>query len=496
MLNEQIKELLPDNIRNAMQALQEKTNATDEITLPVTLAVATFATQGLYNANPIFWKECALSNYYTVLVPSGGLKTSISDLMLEGAKRFELDNWKVAQEAETEYQILLKKYDAYIKEQAKKKDDPLNVPGLTAPATPFTKVNKPKYPRTARYMASKFTLNGMINALRGVPHFGIFNSDSAEFFNSHAFTSKETSVEIISALSRLWSGEQIDKLTGIEDIITVGKRTTAMFMLQQQHAGFFVNPQFKDQGFQHRILITQSDKVEKKRGTMDDMENSSKKQEDDRIIEFNDRVYELLTQVDKLQQKPRTSNLLEMRRQLTEGDDRDINRLVLDTFPICQTDGTKQIYLEVYNDMIDKASQEYYIEYQNFMNRAYEHFVRLANVLAIFGGSDMVTEREAMCACGLIYYFIDQRMSLNIDGDIRIDPIVNVAKQVEDYLVKKVGNVEITKTTLNNMGPNSYRKMSSKDRDKVLEELHSRDVIDVVKDGKKVSLVLTKQAKL
>lgn len=95
---------------------------------------------------------------------------------------------------------------------------------------------------------------------------GMFNSDAAEFFNSYSFKDANTSVEIVSAMSRLWSGEDVDKITGMEDIYTRGKRTTALFMLQQELAGFFVNPQFKDQGFTNRMLITQCELTPRKKG--------------------------------------------------------------------------------------------------------------------------------------------------------------------------------------------------------------------------------------
>lgn len=489
MLDQQTKDLLPEVMRNTMEALNQNTNATDEITLPVTLAVMSFATQGLYDGDPLMWKNTALSNYYCVLVPSGGLKTSISDLVLEGARRFEQEQRQTAQDAETEYQIAMKKYESEIKERARKKDDPIQVPGFP---TPFTKIVKPKYPRTARYMASKFTLNGILGALKGVPHFGIFNSDAAEFFNSHAFTNRETSIEIVSALSRLWSGEQIDKLTGIEDIVTVGKRTTSLFMLQQELADFFVNPQFKDQGFTNRILITQSVKISKKLADFSDMGLSKKITTNDSILPFNNRIYELLATVDKKQKNPSGNSLLDLRRSLIDSGERDMNTLILDTFPICMTDNTRSVYQEVYNDMVQKMDEERYSEYKNFISRAYEHFVRMANTLAIFDGKDMVTEREALCACGLIYYFIDQRMNLQIDGKVRIDPIVQVSEEVLRFMNRNE-HTEYTKRILNNYGPKAYRKLSINDRDRVLEEMRSRDQIIIVKDGSKTVIELANE---
>jgi hypothetical protein len=477
MLDSKVKELLPDLIKEAMEVLTETANATDEITLPVTLAVATFATQGLADGYPIMWNRCAISNYFCVLVPSGGLKTSISDSVLEGARRFENDNRSKAEEAEIEYQIQMKQYEKEIKERVKQK---VVVPGITpAVINPFTKLTKPKHPRTARYMAGKFTLNGILNALKGVPHFGIFNSDAAEFFNSHAFKDPTSSIELVSALSRLWSGEQIDKLTGIEDIVTGGKRTTALFMLQQQLAGFFVNSQFKDQGFTNRMLITQSEKITKKRADFADMKNIKKITTDERLTPFNNRVYELLALVDDNQKKPQGKGLLALRQKILEADERDVNVLLLETHQICDTDNSFIILQQFYNDMVDKMEDKSYEEYQNFISRAYEHCVRLATVLSLFDKKDKVTEREVECSVGLMYYFIDQRMNLTIDGTIKINDIVECCEKVEKFLKDKYLECDVTKTMLNNYGPNQYRKMKVVHRDEVLEELRSREVIEL-----------------
>lgn len=485
MLDSKVKELLPDLIKETMEVLTETANATDEITLPVTLAVATFATQGLADGYPIMWNRCAISNYFCVLVPSGGLKTSISDSVLEGARRFENDNRSKAEEAEIEYQIQMKQYEKEIKERVKQK---VVVPGIIpAQTNPFTKLTKPKHPRTARYMAGKFTLNGILNALKGVPHFGIFNSDAAEFFNSHAFKDPTSSIELVSALSRLWSGEQIDKLTGIEDIVTSGKRTTALFMLQQQLAGFFVNSQFKDQGFTNRMLITQSEKITKKRADFADMKNFKKFTTDERLTPFNDRIYELLASVDDNQKKPHGKGLLALRQKILEADERDVNVLILDTQQICDTDNSYILLQQFYNDMVDKMEDKKYEEYQNFISRAYEHCVRIATVLSLFDKKDKVTEREVECSVGLMYYFIDQRMNLTIDGDVKINDVVECCEKVHKFLQDKYPNTVVTKTILNNYGPNQYRKMELPQRDRVMEELKSRDIIDIIEmDGSTV----------
>jgi len=493
MLDEQTKSMLPKIIQDTMAAITENTNAPDEITLPVTLAVATFATQALVDGKPLQWPRCPISNFFCVLVPSGGLKTSISDSILEGARRFEESQRQTSEDAWTDYQIEMKKYESQIKQKAKE-DDPINIPGMITPAaqTPFTKIEKPQYPRRARYIISKFTLNGFLNMLQGVPHAGIFNSDAAEFFNSHAFKDSQTSVEIVSAMSRLWSGENIDKLTGIEDISTNNKRTTALFMLQQEHAHFLENPAFRDQGFTHRMLVTQCELIEKKRADFSTNGLNKINQNYDKLQPFNDRVFELLSSVDNNQKNVKKGGFFAMRQQLMNIRE-DINTLQLDTIKINEVDDSYKLLEFFYNDMLDKQKDKRYEKYINFMARAYEHCIRLATVLAVFDKKDMVNEREIACSIGLMYYFIEQRLSLNINGKIRENDIVNCAYKVFEFvkrLKEEEPNTCITKTVLNNKGPNMYIKMESGHREKVLQEMKDRDWIKIVKEGKKSEIVL------
>lgn len=487
MLDKEVKDLLPETMRKAMESITLATNATDEITLPTLLSVATFATQGLYDCDPLQFPRRAISNYFCVLVPSGGLKTSIMDMALEGARRFEDDQRRVSDQSRVDYEVAMKKYDLQKKDRSRATWD-INDPMLN-----IEPLIMPKPPRGSRYMSSKFTLNGIINALAQVPHFGIFNSDAGEFFNSHAFQKEETGMEIISALSRLWSGEQIDKLTGMEDVITSGKRTTALFMLQQELAGFFENERYRDQGFTNRILITQSELVEKPTVTINKESLRELKRIQVNIEPFNDRVYELLAKVDQLQNQPRTNPKLEIKRQMELESGRDINRLILDAFPVDEDDEeTLKIYDWYYKKMQTMTRDKNYSMYTNYFTRAYEHFCRLATVLAIFEGEDKIRFKQAACAAGLMEYFNDQRLNLNIDGAQRTDVVVERANKLHKWILKWDFTRELNKSVLNDYGPSFYKKLNMEQRSHVIQELSDRGLITIEQIGKKVKILAVK----
>jgi hypothetical protein len=78
-------------------------------------------------------------------------------------------------------------------------------------------------------------------------------------------------------------------------------------------------------------------------------------------------------------------------------------------------------------------------------------------------------------------------MNLTIDGTIKINEVVECAEKVQKFLEDKYPNSDVTKTILNNSGPNQYRKMELPQRDRVMEELKSRDIISVLEiNGKTV----------
>jgi hypothetical protein len=256
-------------------------------------------------------------------------------------------------------------------------------------------------------------------------------------------------------------------------------------------ADFFVNSQYRDQGFTNRILITQSEMVRKQPADFGSLTRDSLvRLRDDRLIAFNDRVYELLSLVDAQQSQVRPRGLEAMRAALT-AQSRDANILQLDTHMWCFEDDTRFVFEAFYNDMLKKGADAEYAEYQNFISRAYEHAVRIATVLSLFAGAEEIDGATARAAVGLMYYFIDQRRNLTIDGAVRVNATVEcserVYKFIQDYAQDHPGQ-EITRGVLNNSGPNVYRKMDAQSRDRVIAELVNRDLVETEEIGKRTVL--------
>ena len=475
MLDKTTKALLPSIIRNTMQALSDLTNAPDEMTLPVCLSVANYAVQALYNVNPIKWDACAVSEYFVALTPSGGMKTSVSDAVLKGIRKYEREQERIVEQDQTDYLVACKKYKSQIDDEAK---NPTCI-----------KILKPVKPRGCRYRVEKATTNGLINTLNGVPFAGLFSSDAGEFFSSHSFQDSTKSIEMISTLSKAWSGEDLDRVTGIEDnnVRLHNRRFNMLVMLQQELAGFLNNSAYKDQGFTNRMLITQCELFEKPMGDFSRAGILREETISKLLVPFNDRVYDLLDTVQDRQIQARIApmmlpgmTVLEKMQAKVKAEDAmkaAPNELILQALNFAD-DGARQVAQDFYNRMRLASMDIQYIEYSNFMSRAYEHFCRLAATLAAFELREEIDLGTAQAAVGLMDYFIDQRMNLNVDGILKSNPLVECGEKVVRWLEKFGG--EATKSDLVQRGPAAYRKMIAEDRVRVICDLEARELVKIV----------------
>jgi len=373
--------------------------------------------------------------------------------------------------------IALKKFNKDIDEEVKN-------PSLVNPVEPIK-------PKGSRYKVEKATVNGLLNTLEVVPFAGLFSSDAGEFFSSHSFQDSNKAIEMVSTLSKAWSGEDLERNTGIElnNIKLHDRRFNMLVMLQQELAGFLNNSQYKDQGFTNRMLISQCQLFTKAK--MQVGNTKLLKHNMASLEPFNDRVYDLLEKVNDAQTQARNTPLtlpgqksdiwkkLQQRAQLNKTTNPNELILPLMEFDIENDLPFEQFLVDYYNDLVDRQTDPKYAEYSNFMSRAFEHFCRIAATLAAFNLDDKISRKMADCAQGITEYFIEQRLNLTIDGAQKVNPIVECADKFYKWLVKQP-NKESSKEKMQQYGPKQYREMDTAQRALVISELESRDKIEIV----------------
>lgn len=493
MLDPQVKALLPEIIKNTMDTLSELTNAPDEMTLPVTLAAANFAAQAITDVDPIAWRKAALSEFFCVIVPSGGMKTSVSDYVLDGLRDYEKQEELNYSKAMTQYKIAMKQYKTAIEEEAKNPTGKL--------------IEEPEKPKGIRYKVEKATVNGLINTLDSVPFAGLFNSDGGEFFNSHSFQKQENALEMVTMLSKAWSGEMIDRVTGIEEnnVRLHNRRFNMLVMLQKEMAGFLRNSQYKDQGFTNRMLITQCGLFDKPVGDFSAANQAKIKALQAQLHPFNDRVLKLLNKVDALQDKARMAPLpmpgmsamqiIQSKLGVGKAETAKPNELLLDTIKFDVEDGASKIMEDFYNEMRAAVNDKKYSEYVNFISRAYEHACRIAATLAVFDLKDVINAQYAAAGVALMHYFIEQRLNLEIDGSVKANTTVEVSEDVKRWIKRQTrdGVQGVSKQDLAQAGPSSYRKLDKEQKKAVLVNLEDNgdiEIEEVAIEGKKSKFLI------
>jgi hypothetical protein len=288
---------------------------------------------------------------------------------------------------------------------------------------------------------------------------------------------------MISTLSKVWSGEPIDRVTGIEEnnVRLRDRRFNMLVLLQQELAGFLNDKTMQQQGFIHRLLVTQCSLFGKNKADLSIQGMSDKKLALTVLDPFNDRVYELLCDVELEQQQARVVNVLSgpnMWKQMQMQQvikNSNPNELILPVMKTTFNDNARILLEDEYNYYATIALMPEHKELSSFYNRAFEHIMRLAATLAAFDKKSEISEREAECAIGLVRYFVQQRLDMEVDGQTKENFIVDESEKFLRWL-KRQTNMECSKQKMNE----KLRSISLDDRAKILQELESRDKIEMV----------------
>lgn len=451
---------LPPLLAYTMQALKEVNNVPEEMAIQAILGTVNFATQSLYNVDPVFFGGAIIptTDYFISLAPTAGMKSTIYKMLDHGIKRFEEDekirygqeiqNFKLAHAIwEKEYDKLMKSMKTEDLQDKDRFDALINSLGP-----------EPKKPTSFKYRLSTGTRNGLIDFLDNVPHGGMSSSEAGEFFNGHAFQDGKNNskgFEMITTLTNLWDGQPVERVTGIDTKIIQNRRFTMLFLLQKAMAKDWLgNKVYSEQGFVHRLLITHCDYWDVPE--MDRNRIPQLKESQNKLKDFHDRIYELL----KRQRQFKLDSKLELDLPIITMTDEAIDKLAS------------------FDNKIKKEQTTTYSEYQGFVARLFEHTVRIAATVAIFEGSNYIEVRHADCAIELSFFYLEQRMTLDLGANTKYQNQVSVAEKLTLDIMKKIrSGVTIDKSWLNRSSPNYFRGLAVEERRKIMEEVISRGLL-------------------
>jgi len=451
---------LPPLLSYTMLALKEINNVPEEMAIQAILGTVNFATQSLYNVDPVFFGGAIIptTDYFIALAPTAGMKSTVYKMLDHGIKRFEEDE-KVRYGNEIQvyklaHAIWSKEYEKLEKtltpEDLKDKD---RFDALVSSVGP-----EPQKPASFKYRLSTGTRNGLIDFLSNVPHGGMSSSEAGEFFNGHAFQEGKNNskgFEMITTLTNLWDGAPIEKNTGVDVKSIQNRRFTMLFLLQKAMAKDWLgNKLYSEQGFVHRLLITHCDYwdvPEMDRTRVPDLKASQQK-----LVMFHDRIYELL----KKDRQFREDSSLELDLPMIQMSNEAIDKLA------------------EFDNLIKREQTTTYAEFQGFVGRLYEHCVRLAATVAIFDNSSKIELRHAECAIELGFFYLEQRMTLDLGANTKYANQVSIAEKLTFEIIKKIrSGVTIDKKWLSQSSPAYFRGLSRDERHKIIEEVISRGTL-------------------
>ena len=456
--------LLPPLLQHTILALKEINNVPEEMAIQAVLGTINFATQSLYNVDPVFFggNMIPTSEYFVALAPTAGMKSTVYKMLDAGIRRFEEDE-KVRYNNELPnynlaHVVWRKEYEKLQRSMtAEDLADRVRFDALVASLGA-----EPEPPRGTTYRLATGTRNGVIDALTRVPFCGMSSSEAGEFFNGHSFRdgkSNSAGLEMISTLTNLWDGHGIEMNTGMESAKINNRRFTMLFLLQKAMAKDWLgNSVYSEQGFVHRLLITHCDYwlvPDLDVARIPEIQASQR-----RLQPFHDRIYELMSQ------KRRT---------------REDWPLELD-LPIMRMHTDAVALLARFANEIKHRQSTEFAPFVGFCGRLYEHAVRLAATLAIFDGADSVQLCHAQAAVELAYFYLEQRMSLDLGASSRYQSQVDVAERLSEHIVAKIQQgIRVDRRWLNSKSPLYFRGLSKEERRKIVDEIDSRGRLCLVK---------------
>jgi hypothetical protein len=232
------------------------------------------------------------------------------------------------------------------------------------------------------------------------------------------------------------------------------------------------NETFADQGFLHRILITQSGNYDRPDIDISDAAVERKDQLLAQLKGFHDRL----------------ERMLRTRPRLRDDRHFELDPITLDV------DRAAQQLLADYSNATKHYGKEDGVlrNYEGFAGRLHEHPLRLAANLAAFELSPTVKLEHMESAIELIEFYVEERRNLEIGVEERDNTPAQMSRKIYEWIQEKSWSG--VANDLARKGPAWWRKLNVDTRRGVLDGLvedERLDVMIVVGGGPKKAEVIT-----
>ena len=245
-------------LREAVEAVQDISQAPVAIAAQSALAVASLAVQGFADVETL-GGDAPCSLFCMTIAESGERKSTCDRLLIRGLRDYERDREREYRDDNTAHEMTHKVWAEKRKRLIAEAAGANRVKAVAAEADLRALGPEPKPPLFPNVTCMEPTFEGLVRLYQvGRPSLGLFTDEAGGFIGGHAMN-KDNRLKSMAGFSQLWNGDTIDRTRAGDGASTYrGRRLAAHLMVQPVAARpFLADPEASGQGFLARFLIVE-----------------------------------------------------------------------------------------------------------------------------------------------------------------------------------------------------------------------------------------------
>ena len=414
-------------LREVAEAIHDMTQAPLAIAAQSVLGVASLAAQALADVEALHGSApCSL--FLLTVAGSGERKTTCDRLAMKPVHEFQRELSDEYREAATAHRNRL---DIWEKRRAAILQDAKKEP-IAAEADLHALGPAPEGPLSPVIVVTEPTFEGITKSLAfSRPALGIFSDEAGGFLGGHAMNS-ENRQKTLTGLSGLWDASPVNRARAGDGVATFfGRRMASHLMVQPIAAvGLLSDPLANGQGFLARFLMTEPPSTGGTREWREPLTASG-----DALERYSARI----------------ADMLGAELPLREGTTNELEPPVLTLEPMA-----RERLKSFYNGTeISQGSGGEFESIRAFASKAAEHAARLAGVLTVYAGRNVVTDELMAHAIALARYYLGE--ALRLSDAAQVSKETADAERLRVWILESWREPYITASLVARYGPNGLR---------------------------------------
>lgn len=245
-------------LRQAVEAVQDITQAPTGIAAQSALSVASLAVQGFADVETL-GGDAPCSLFCLTIAESGERKSSCDRLLMRGVRDHERAQAEVYRDAAADHEVAREIWTGKRKRMLAEAAGNDKAKATGAEADLRSLGPEPRPPLLPSVTAQEPTFEGLLKLYQaGRPALGLFSDEAGGFIGGHAMNS-DNKLKTLAGLSQLWNGDTVNRIRSGDGASSYPGRRLAMHLMAQPVAArpLMADPQASGQGFLARFLITE-----------------------------------------------------------------------------------------------------------------------------------------------------------------------------------------------------------------------------------------------